>query len=184
VADLGTASFAAHQIASQLMALSYTFAEGIGAATTSLVGQNLGRNRPDLSIMYGKIGQRVAFFIAVCLSIISVICRFFFASLFTDDQAIIALTANLTIILACILPVQTSHIVMGGSLRGAGDVKYVALTMLITVTFIRPVASYILVYVFGMGLEGAWYGLVFDQVIRMVLLFRRFSKGKWINITV
>jgi putative MATE family efflux protein len=184
VADLGTASFAAHQIASQLMVLSFTFAEGIGVATTSLVGQNLGKNRPDLSIMYGKIGQRMAIAIAVCISIISIVARHFFASLFTSDKAIIDLTANIVLILAMILPVQTSHIVMGGSLRGAGDVKYVAFTMLMTVTIIRPVFSIVMVYVFHLGLIGAWVAMVFDQVVRMILLFRRFSKGKWIGIDV
>jgi putative MATE family efflux protein len=184
VADLGTASFAAHQIASQLMILSFTFADGIGVATTSLVGQNLGRGRPDLSIMYGKIGQRIAIVISICISVVSIFARHFFAALFTTDSAIISLTANFVIILAMILPVQTSHIVMGGSLRGAGDVKYVAFTMLLTVTVIRPALSILMVYVFGLGLVGAWLGMVFDQVVRMILLFRRFSKGKWINIDV
>jgi Na+-driven multidrug efflux pump len=184
IAALGTSAVAANQIAQQLMMLSFTFAEGIAVATTSLVGQSLGRKRPDLSIMYGKIGQRIALVIAVSLSIASMLCRHFFVSLFTDDQAIIAMTADIIIILALILPIQTAHIVMGGSLRGAGDVKYVALTMFLTVTMIRPIASIFMVYVLHAGLAGAWYGMVLDQVIRTVLLFNRFSKGKWIGIEV
>ena len=184
VADLGTNSFAAHQIATQLLMLSFTFSEGIGAATTSLVGQNLGKKRPDLAIMYGKIGQRIAFIIAVIISIGSIAGRHSFAFLFTDDRSIVDMTAVLIIIIAAILPIQTSHIVMSGTLRGAGDVKYVALTMLITVTLIRPIFSAILIYGFGFGLTGAWYALACDQVVRAILLLRRFSQSKWIDIAV
>jgi len=184
VADLGTDNFAAHQIAMQLMNLSFTFGDGIAVATTSLVGQNLGSNRPDLSIMYGKVGQRIAFIIAMCLSVTSIVGRYFFSSLFSDDLTIINLTADVIIILAFILPVQTSHIVMSGSLRGAGDIQYVAMTMLITVAILRPLVSYALIYPLGLGLRGAWYASAFDQTIRLILVFTRFSKGKWIHITV
>jgi putative MATE family efflux protein len=184
VAELGTNAFAAHQIAMQLMGLSFTFADGIGAAATSLVGQNLGKKRPDLSIMYGKIGQRMALSIAAVLSIAAFYGRFFFASLFTPDADIIRVTAGLIVILACILPAQTSQLVMAGSLRGAGDTRYVAMTMLVTVALIRPLVSILLIYVFGMGLTGAWLAIVADQLMRLVMLFSRFSRGKWINISV
>ncbi|MDR2899345.1 MAG: MATE family efflux transporter [Clostridiales bacterium] len=184
VAGLGTNDFAAHQICMQLMNLSFTFADGVAAATTAMVGQNMGKNRPDLSIMFGKVGQRVAFIISIVLCISVISTRFLFASMFTQDQAIIALTADVLLILAFILPIQTSQIVMGGSLRGAGDTRFVALTMLATVTLIRPVLSSVLIGVFHFGLVGAWYAIVFDQIVRLTLLFTRFSRGKWIDIRV
>jgi putative MATE family efflux protein len=184
VADLGTDAFAAHQIAMQLMNLSFTFADGIGAASTSLVGQNLGKKRPDLSIMYGKIGQRMAFVVAITLSIIVFSTRFLFPRMFTDVPETIQATSVLIAILACILPVQTSQLVMAGSLRGAGDTRYVAITMMITVVFVRPLMSLLLIYVFGLGLNGAWFAVTVDQVIRLVLLFTRFSRGKWIRIKI
>ncbi|MDR0897789.1 MAG: MATE family efflux transporter, partial [Oscillospiraceae bacterium] len=49
VADLGTISFAAHQVCQQFLNLSFNFGDGIGVASTSLVGQMLGRKRPDLA---------------------------------------------------------------------------------------------------------------------------------------
>jgi putative MATE family efflux protein len=184
VAGLGTNDFAAHMIAMQLMNLSFTFADGIGSASTALVGQNLGRNRPDLSIMYGKIGQRLAISIAVVLGFAAFFARFYFASLFSGDPEIINKTAGLIVIIACILPVQTSQLVMSGSLRGAGDTRFVAFTMLVTVAVIRPVGSLILIYVFGLGLSGAWFAIVLDQIMRLVMSFTRFSRGRWISIRV
>ena len=182
IASLGTHAFAAHQIAIQLMHLSFTFADGIAVATTALVGQNLGRERPDLSIMYGKIGQRMAFIVSIVLVVFSVLARYWFPSLFTYDQQIIQDVAALMLIMAAILPFQTSQLVMAGSLRGSGDTRYVAITMLITVALVRPLLSILAVFVLGLGLFGAWYAIIVDQVLRLTLLYVRFVRGKWTKI--
>jgi len=182
IARLGTAEFASHHIAMQMMHLSFTFADGIAIATTALVGQNLGRERPDLSFMYGKIGQRMAFVVSVFLVIFAVLGRYWFVSMFTTDPDIIQISAGLMLIMAAILPIQTSQIVMGGSLRGSGDTRYVALTMLITVALVRPLSSLFMVYGLGMGLAGAWYAIILDQGLRLILLYGRFVRGKWTKI--
>ncbi|MDR1689271.1 MAG: MATE family efflux transporter [Clostridiales bacterium] len=184
VADLGTDKFAAHQIAMQLMNLSFTFADGIAVATTALVGQNLGKKRHDLSIMYGKIGQRMALVIAIIIGAVSISGRYIFPTIFTDNVSVIATTAGIISILGLIQPVQTSQIVMAGSLRGAGDTKFVALTMLVTVALIRPGFCLLFVNVLGMGLPGAWFAIMADQIVRLVMLYWRFSSGKWVNIKV
>jgi putative MATE family efflux protein len=180
VADLGTTDFAAHLIAMQLMVLSFTFADGIGAATTALVGQNLGAKRPDLSTMYGKIGMRLAILAAAILSTTCILIRFRFPMLFAGgNQEIIATAAFLILILAVILPLQTSQLVMGGSLRGAGDTRYVAMTMIITVGIMRPLLGFLLTWPLGLGLLGAWLTIIIDQAARLIMLYGRFAGGKW-----
>ena len=110
--------------------------------------------------------------------------RFWFPSLFTDDQYIIAMTASVLFILALIQPIQTSQLVMAGCLRGAGDTRFVAVTMLLTITIARPLASVILVFWLNMGLAGAWLAVVFDQILRLFLLTGRFAQGKWTEIKI
>jgi len=188
VAELGTAEFTAHMIAMQLMGLSFTFADGISAATTSLVGQSLGQKRPDLSIMYGKIGMRLAIICAAMLAITCVLLRYHFPLIFIDDPVadadIIAKAAGVILILAAIMPFQTSQLVMAGSLRGAGDTRYVAMTMLVAVAILRPAMGFLFTFPLGLGLAGAWIALIFDQVARLVMLFTRFAGGKWIKAKV
>ena len=184
VAGLGTDDFAAHIVAQQLMVLSFTFAEGIGAATTALVGQNLGKKRPDLSIMFGKIGLRLAVVIAALLSVMCILFRYQFAGMFLDDPSIISTTATLILILALILPIQTSQLVMAGSLRGSGDTRYVAKTMIFSVGILRPGLAFLMIWPFGMGIVGAWLTVIFDQLARLVMLFTRFAGGKWIKVKI
>jgi Na+-driven multidrug efflux pump len=180
VADLGTIDFASHFVAMQLMVLSFTFADGIGAATTALVGQNLGAKRPDLSTLYGKIGLRMAFICAALLSTACILMRFRFPMLFAGgNQEIINTSAWLILILAAILPLQTTQLVMGGSLRGAGDTRFVAITMILTVGIMRPLFGFLLTWPLGLGLTGAWLAIIADQAARLIMLFTRFHRGKW-----
>ena len=181
VADLGTDVFAAHQIGMQMMNITFTFGDGLSVASTALVGQNIGKKRPDLSIMYGKTGQRFAFCVSCFMFSFILILRHWFVRLFSDDPYILQLSANIIVIQAFFQFIQTSQVVMGGSLRGAGDTKFVAATMLITVGVIRPGVSYLMIHPLNMGIFGAWIGIGLDMTVRLVLLMRRFSKGKWIQ---
>ena len=69
-----------------------------------------------------------------------------------------------------------------GCLRGAGDTKFTALVSFISVTFIRPGASWLLCYPVGLGLMGAWLGTALDQLVRFLLTFVRFRKGNWTKL--
>ena len=184
VARLGTLAFASHQIAMQLMMLSFTFADGIAVATTALVGQGLGAKRPDLSIMYGKIGSRMALVVAIILSMFTLSIRYWFPTMFTTDPYIISTAAGLLVILAFMQPIQTVQLVMAGCLRGSGDTRYVAFTMLLSVALARPLFSAFMVYALGLGLAGAWFAVIIDQTLRLVMLYGRFAKGKWTEIKV
>ena len=184
IADLGTQAFAAHQIASQFMMITFTIGDGIGVAGTSLVGQNLGRKRPDLSLLYGKIAQRMALTVAVVLLAVIFGLRYPLVKLFTDEAEIIQLTASVLIVVAIYQPFQSSAVVMSGCLRGAGDTRFIAMTMMICVTVVRPILAYLMIYVFGFGLVGAWYAALIDMILRLALVYWRFSGGKWFGIKV
>ena len=184
VAELGTNEFATHQICMQALNLSFSMADGLGVAATSLVGQYLGAKRPDLSLVYGKVGQRLALLASVLLFMLFIFGRTFIVDLFTDDPYILQKGAAIMVIAAFIMPLQTSTAVSSGSLRGAGDTRYVAVTMLVSVGILRPLVSFILAFSLGLGLAGAWYAIIVDMSIRLFLLFRRFSSGKWFSIKV
>ena len=184
IADLGTHAFAAHQIASQFMMITFTMGDGIGVAGTSLVGQNLGKKRPDLSLLYGKTAQRMALTVAMVLLVVIFGLRYPLVKLFSDEADIIRLSANVLIVVAIYQPFQSSAVVMSGCLRGAGDTRFIAMTMMICVTIVRPIFAYLMIYVFGFGLVGAWCAALIDMIIRLGLVSWRFSGGKWFGIKV
>ena len=182
VAELGTVAFATHQICMNIISLSYSLGEGLGIASSSLVGQSLGKKRTDEAIIYGKTGQRIAFLVSTVLFFIFLFGGKFLLSLFSSEAEVLTLGAIIMVIIAFCTHSQTSQVVVSGCLRGAGDTKFVAFTSLISIGLIRPALTYLLCFPLGLGLIGAWIALFFDQLLRLVLSFKRFSSGKWTTI--
>lgn len=182
VAMLGTVAFATHQICMSIINLSYSFGDGLGISAASLVGQNLGRRRPDMAVVYGKASQRVGVLVSVGLFILFSAGGRLLMRMFTSDEDIIAIGEKILLIVAFTAPGQISNVVFSGSLRGAGDTKFVAYSSLVSIAIVRPVISYVLMFPLGMGLIGAWIGLFIDQHVRLAFSSYRFKKEKWQKI--
>lgn len=61
---------------------------------------------------------------------------------------------------------------------GAGDGRYLAWAMLITLTVFAPVA--LLVPTIGGGLTALWWAMALMMTVRMLTLWLRTRSGKWI----
>ncbi len=194
VAGLGTDAFAAHQIACQFMNLSFSFADGLGIAGTSLVGQMLGRKRPDLAHIYGTLAQRFSLLIAIGLATACIVLRGPMVGMFIAEGAsgdVRAMAETVMVILGIIQPLQMISVVVSGALRGAGDVRYTARVSLLTIAIIRPCMAFVGVYV-GMAalhstpsaLAMAWCATLCDMLVRVTLYVRRYHNGAWHHIRV
>ena len=182
--SLGTTMYAANQICMQLFNITYTFGDGLGVACTSLVGQNLGRKRPDLSMLYGKICQHYAMLISAVLLILTVAFRYQLSGWFIgantpNANEVIYHAAQTMLVLAVIQPFQTSSVVLSGGLRGAGDNLFVALVVTICVSVVRPVMAVIAVNVLHLQLTGTWIMGMSEIALRIAFFYPRFASGKW-----
>lgn len=182
VARLGTTPYATHLICMNIISLSFAFGDGFGIAASSLIGQNLGANRPDLASMYGKVGQRIAFLVSTILFFVYILARRPIVSIFGSDTEVIELGEQIMIIIAFSTHFQTSQVVLNGCLRGAGDSAFVAVTSLLSIAVIRPLLTLVLCFPLGMGLAGAWVSLIIDQFFRFCTALYRFNGGKWTKI--
>ena len=104
--------------------------------------------------------------------------------LFTTDAEIVREGIPLLYITAIVTYAQISQVVYSGCLRGAGDTRYVAMVSMVSIMVVRPLLSYVLCYPIGMGLIGAWVGVLIDQYMRLFATMPRFSSGKWTKIQV
>ena len=105
-------------------------------------------------------------------------------SLFFQEEAVLAEGVTLMRLAAAVVFLQISQVVFSGCLRGAGDVRYMALVSLSSATIARPVLGWLFCYGFGLGLTGAWIGLTLDQALRLLLSGARFVSGKWTRIKI
>lgn len=182
-ADLGTDAFAAHTIMNQLVNISVNIGEGLSVATTTLVGQNLGRGRSDLSEMYCKLSQRCSTVISSCYAGLLLLGRYFLPSLFIDDQKVISMVAVALIPTSVMIIFQQLMMIYQGTLRGAGDTRSVAISSAIAVCGIRTVSSFVAVYVFH-SLVCLWSFTIIDMVFRFIFLGYRFRLERWKKVVV
>ena len=184
VAELGTDDYATHQIGMHLLTLSFCFGDGLTMAASALVGRSLGQKRPDLAVMYGKCSQRIGICIAALLAVVFLSFARPIYMAFSRDPAIIAKGIPIVYMCAVITAGQISQVIFSGCLRGAGDTMFIALTSMISIGCIRPFLSWFLCYPAGLGLYGAWFGVIIDQYLRLILNGIRFGRGKWTKIEV
>lgn len=184
VADLGTTSFATHQLVMNLMVISFAIGDGLSTANSALIGQSLGAKRPDVAMAYGKITQRIGLSLAIVFSTLLIVFRRQVLTLFTTDAQIIELGAPIVIVLAVIILFQIVQVIVVGALRGAGDIKFVATLSLLSVSIVRPGLTYVFAYGLGLGLTGAWISVLVDQILRFVISQHRFQAATWTKIKV
>ncbi len=184
VSSLGEKAFATHQICLNIMGLSFMNGQAFGISATSLIGQSLGKKRPDAAHAYAFLCRKYGMYISVLLGVVFVVFARPIMELFSDDEFIITTGVSLMIFLAINQPFQSSQLIISGALRGAGDTRIVAVSTLIGVMIIRPITSIFAVKYLGLWLQGAWAAVIIDQVVRCIIVFLRFGKGKWTEIKV
>ena len=189
IAGLGTAAMASYQIVSQVTSLSFTLGDGIAAAGASYVGQSLGAERPELARVHVMISRRLSMITSILLMLLIFVFRNQIAGLFTNEANIIwGVTLSFYVVIVGIIP-QNGRIVYSGCLRGAGDVRFVAVCALLSVAIIRPLATYLLCYpmremfpMLELTVTGPWAAFVLDSFVRDAMLAVRIRHGQWLTI--
>ena len=184
VASLGTIAFATHQVCMNIQAMSFMSGQAFSVSATSLVGQSLGKKRSDMAEAYGQRSRRIGMIISVLLGFIF----FFFGkpivALYSNEAEVIQQGGRILMLVAFILPFQSSQFILTGVLRGAGDTRATAMIIFITVLLVRPGMAILSINKLGWGLEGAWIALAADQLLRSLLVLLRHNSGKWKTIKV
>lgn len=182
VSSLGTVAYATHQIASNIVSLSFAPGQSFGIAASTLVGRSLGEERIDRAEKFIKEINRLALISSAFFAFIF----FFFGptlvGLYTKDVAVIALSGGVMRIIALIQPFQASAFAISGGLRGAGDTVSTLIVTIIGVFAIRLSVAYVLINIVGLGIVGAWIAMLSDQIIRWVGISIRYKTGKWKHI--
>lgn len=180
VAGLGDQLYATHTICMNIQALTFMNGQAFAVSATSLVGQSLGKKRSDMAEHYARCTRQIG---QICAFVIAVIIFFFgrhIILLYNNSEPLIADTGAVILrMVALIQPFQAAQFILAGSLRGAGDTRYTAFVIMITVMIVRPLVAWVCINLLNLSLMGAWIALIADQLLRTGLIFLRFNSGKW-----
>ncbi|MEQ8242197.1 MATE family efflux transporter [Fulvivirga sp.] len=172
---LGAEALAAHQIAINLAAISYMMASGLSSAATVRVGNQLGlKDIPTLRAAAFTLYGMVIIFMGVCATLF-IVGRYYLPSLYIENDNVIEIASTLLIIAGFFQLSDGIQVLSLGALRGLEDVKIPTLMTFIAYWVLALPIGYTLGFVYDMGAQGVWYGLLIGLTIVAIFMLWRFN---------
>ncbi len=188
VGRLGEVELAVNNIALAIEIPAFLPMVGMSIATSTLVGEYIGRNQYQLARKSAYSGLKLALGYSLVFTILFLCIPDFFLEIFLPvDQVhvhpeIISLGKPLLTIMAIYVMFDNTAIVMTGALNGAGDTKFTMWTQIGVSWGIFIPVVYILIHMMGMGLVTAWLCLLGYVLSIGVLFLLRFRSNRWSDI--
>lgn len=174
----------AHIIAVQWESLSFLPGFAMGTAAGALAGQYLGAGNQRMAHKSVLACTSVACIIMGVLGVLFMTEGRFLTSIISHEQVHLEHTPNLLATCGKVQVFFAIAMVLRQALRGAGDAIWPFLLTSASSYLVRlPLAWYLGVHL-RMGIEGIWYGLCGELVIRSALFAARFFHGGWKSLRV
>lgn len=178
----GTATLGAFAMVNRITALINQPAMGIGAALTSIVGQNLGDNQSDRAkeafskgfistVAYAMIG------VTIVLYFDKQIINFFIQS--KDDLSMIAQSIEYLKYIAWSMPLMGIFSVLQGVFQGSGHTKYSMAMEVGRLWLVRLPMILLFKYFTNVGAVGIWFSMSFSNLVICIYGYIMYRKGTW-----
>ena len=185
VAWLGTSAIAANAIIGSIFNITIVPGMGMSLAMLTVVGQCIGAGDYEQAISYTKKLMLTTYLLMIAVNL----------PLLVFSKPVLewfSLSADATIIAEKVLPslaisccvIWPLSFAFPNVLRAAGDARYTMIVSASTMWIVRFGLSYLLIKQFHFGLEGVWYCMTIDWLVRSVFFFFRYRGGKWKSKTV
>jgi len=179
-ASMSDRDVAAHQIALQVLHLSFLPAFAIGEAASVMAGQAIGAAKHRLVVGVARRALVIAgLYTGLCALVLALFARNV-AGLFTSDLGLIELTVKLLWVAAIFQVFDGMNIVARSVLRGIGDVRFPAVVAVVIAWGTTPPLAWWLHARFGLGALGGWMGICIEIVVGALILWRRVERRHWL----
>jgi Na+-driven multidrug efflux pump len=174
--QFGTPALAALGIGHRVESWAYMVGVGFGAAAAAIVGQNLGAGEVKRAERSGWITTGFASVVGIVAAVVEIAFAEEFASIFTDDPAVIAVSASYLRICALSQAFVGAELVLEGALGGAGH-TFPPMVTSTTLTAIRiPLAAWA---AFRWGIDGIWWVICLTATARGIAMMVLWRLGRW-----
>jgi MATE family multidrug resistance protein len=179
IGSIGSREMAAHQIALQTIRVSFLPGVAVGEAGSVLVGRALGQRRLDEADRVTLAALKVAVTFMASCALVFALAGGAIVSSFTQDPRVIAIARKLLLVAAVFQILDAVNIVLRGALRGAKDVRWVAVIGIGSIWAFIPACAWFLGRQHGMGALGGWFGFIGETSVGAALCWLRWKRGAW-----
>jgi len=174
----GTPEVAALRVGHMAESFSFFAALGFGAATSAIVGQNLGAKKHERASRAAWTSAGMISVIALPISTVFFFLPSQISAIFSPDSEVIAACARYLFVLSFSQIFMCIELVLNGAFSGAGDTTP-PMMILVPFTIARIPAAYLFTYTFNLGIVGVWWAISGSSIVKGVILALWFAKGSW-----
>jgi putative MATE family efflux protein len=178
VAAFSKHALAALGIGSRIFQFASLPVVGIGIATTTLVGQNLGARYPKGATAVSKTALLVSMIIMILFSLVFFTNARSLISIFTSDNMVIDQGIRFMRIVAAYLLFVGISTSLTGVFRGAGYTLPPMFAGLLKVGLLYLLAT-ILARTLHLGVTGVWWAMIIAYAFESVIIFLWYQQGSW-----
>ena len=170
IALLGDAPMAANQALISIESICFLSGDGFGIAAASLVAHSLGRDDAAEASRFARRAAEYAVAMLTTLGFIAYLLRRPLLAVFSSDPGVMAEGLRTIPVLLLAQPFMAVGIVLGQSLRGAGDTRGALGVSAVGALVVRLACTWFFALKMGLGLQGVWLGSTCDWIVRSTLL--------------
>ncbi|WP_252930204.1 MATE family efflux transporter [Paracoccus sp. 08] len=173
---MGTASLAAHHIATSFVTAVFVLPSTLGVLSTIWIGYAFGRRDfPDILVRY-KALERLAFWGAVSITVLIIVFREAIGSFWTDDPVVLEVLLSVLFVAAAFQMFDWFNIFLAGCFRGLGNTAIPALANALGHWAVGVPSAVILSSYFDFGVSGLWWGVLIGLLFSSGLAFVLFNR--------
>jgi len=191
VGRIGKMELAVTNIGIALDSVSFRPLMGFALGTSTLVGQALGRNRPDQAVNAAKAtmviaGGYISVLVLLYLFVPQPLLELFRPRDVSPEGFAVIKGMGVVVLrfVAAYLLLDGLYMISTAVLKGAGDTRFIMWSIAVISMFGLVLPLYIGMAVFSLGLYFAWGCLVVFLCQLAAVTFWRFSQGKWKTMRV
>jgi putative MATE family efflux protein len=179
-ARLGTAEVGAHQIAFEIWNALALALDAIAIAGQALVGRLLGAGDGAAARAATRRMIEVSAVFGVLVGTLVLATRDVLPHAFSDDPAVLSLTAFVLLFVGGMQPVNGVVFALDGVLMGAGDMRFLAVSMVAAAALFLLAAAVLVAT--GAGLGWLWTAISGLMLARLVALGTRVRGDRWLVV--
>ncbi len=179
---MGAVEVAAHQVALQIWGTLALALDAVAIAGQALTGKWLGTGNLDRARAAARRMIEVDIGVGVVAGLIVIVLRSPISSIFSDDLAVTELVAGVLIVVGLMHPLNGHVFALDGILIGAGDLGYLARSMVSAAAVFVACAG--IVIVADLGLGSLWLAMCALMAARAVALQLRWRSDRWLHTSI